>query len=83
MGYGFYIHEEGWQGSDPLCAVWSLLFPLMYVLNPELDIGSVYSYMTETKYKYTVIMCFLFYICNKIDFEVLKIKKTHTRTPPM
>lgn len=73
-----------WQLNDDFCALWSMIFALLYVLNPEIDMIELYKQFASpgNDSRYIILFTFLFWSCNDSRISPIKqeIDDMFTRT---
>jgi len=59
-------HETSiWQMSDMFCQTWSILFSILYIINPNLDMISLYTtFSNGDDVRYLLLFTFLYWTCN-------------------
>jgi hypothetical protein len=66
MGWTYIQFMEGVQSLDSLCQTWSILLPLMHMLNDSIDISKLYTDIQGGKFKYTIVIAFLYHTCKNV-----------------
>jgi len=68
-GWTFTIGIAGVQKEDGLCQTWAVLLPIMYIINPDIDMIQLYQHIQSGKFRYTIAIAFLYYVCKSIPYE--------------
>jgi hypothetical protein len=74
-----YKHISNWQGPDVFCQSWSILYPVLFILNPELPMLELYTTFggngdAGQDVRYILLFTFMFWVCNNnsIGYDIDK-----------